>query len=226
MRQPRLLLRINRRKTIPRTTQVTQSTQLPWKTPEVLMTPLYISRTPSEFVLIEPSINSVRLSIKIKQADDIEQILYLNNPDTAKLLARGVTRFLSLRAENFIILRRKPIKSFDISFLITSRNIESMIRLKVVDFIIQFSLPSIYFVDYRNYNCSRISRPISFLFSYYIYIYFLSYRFMEDVDREISEMKLSLNARARIVAESYLTQVKYLTSFSFLFSLTVHQYQN
>lgn len=27
---------------------------------------------------------------------------------------------------------------------------------------------------------------------------------MEDVDKEISEMKLSLNARARIVAESYL----------------------
>ena len=26
--------------------------------------------------------------------------------------------------------------------------------------------------------------------------------FMEDVDKEISEMKLSLNARARIVAES------------------------
>ena len=30
---------------------------------------------------------------------------------------------------------------------------------------------------------------------------------MEDVDREISEMKLSLNARARTVAESYLTAV-------------------
>ena len=30
---------------------------------------------------------------------------------------------------------------------------------------------------------------------------------MEEVDREISEMKLSLNARARIVAESYLTAV-------------------
>ena len=29
-------------------------------------------------------------------------------------------------------------------------------------------------------------------------------RFMEEVDKEISEMKLSLNARARIVAESYL----------------------
>jgi len=32
-------------------------------------------------------------------------------------------------------------------------------------------------------------------------------RFMEEVDKEISEMKLSLNARARIVAESYLTAV-------------------
>jgi len=31
---------------------------------------------------------------------------------------------------------------------------------------------------------------------------------MEDVDREISEMKLSLNARARTVAESYLTAVR------------------
>ena len=33
-------------------------------------------------------------------------------------------------------------------------------------------------------------------------------QFMEEVDKEISEMKLSLNARARIVAESYLTTVR------------------
>ena len=31
---------------------------------------------------------------------------------------------------------------------------------------------------------------------------------MEEVDKEISEMKPSLNARARIVAESYLTAVR------------------
>ncbi len=31
---------------------------------------------------------------------------------------------------------------------------------------------------------------------------------MEEVDKEISEMKLSLNARARVVAESYLTAVR------------------
>ena len=35
-----------------------------------------------------------------------------------------------------------------------------------------------------------------------------SCRFMEEVDKEISEMKLSLNARARVVAEYYLTAVR------------------
>ena len=34
-----------------------------------------------------------------------------------------------------------------------------------------------------------------------------SRRLMEEVDKEISEMKLSLNARARVVAESYLGAV-------------------
>ncbi|WPK24111.1 hypothetical protein PUMCH_001367 [Australozyma saopauloensis] len=29
--------------------------------------------------------------------------------------------------------------------------------------------------------------------------------FMEEVDKEISEMKLFLNARARVIAEAYLT---------------------
>jgi len=71
-----------------------------------------------------------------------------------------------MRAEGFVILRRTPIKGYDISFLITHRNAEEMMKHKLVDFVIQF---------------------------------------MEDVDREISEMKLSLNARARIVAESYLS---------------------
>ena len=36
-------------------------------------------------------------------------------------------------------------------------------------------------------------------------------QFMEEVDKEISEMKLSLNARARIVAESYLSAVRVLS---------------
>jgi actin related protein 2/3 complex subunit 4 len=44
---------------------------------------------------------------------------------------------------------------------------------------------------------------------------------MEDVDREISEMKLSLNARARIVAESYLSTVK-PHSLSLVLSSSIH----
>ncbi|KAG9104378.1 hypothetical protein FRC06_003185 [Ceratobasidium sp. 370] len=122
---------------------------------EVLLNPLVISRSKTEQVFIEPSVNSIRMSIKIKQADDIEQIL-----------CHKFTRFMMMRAENFVILRRKPIPGYDISFLITNFHSETMLKHKLVDFIIQF---------------------------------------MEDVDKEISEMKLSLNARARTVAESYLT---------------------
>ena len=166
---------------------------------EVLLAPLSISRNEGERVLIEGSINSVRMSIKIKQADEIE-----------KILCHKFTRFMMVRAENFVVLRRKPIEvrcawilrpagqspdkglalraplstphraavpwtrrsplqGYDISILITNFHIEQMYKHKLVDFIIQF---------------------------------------MEDVDKEISDMKLSLNARARIVAEEYLKQVR------------------
>lgn len=45
------------------------------KNHELVLRPLMISRNERERVLIEPSINSVRISIAIKQADDIEKIL-------------------------------------------------------------------------------------------------------------------------------------------------------
>ena len=47
------------------------------------------------------------------------------------------TRFLMMRAENFVILRRRPIPGYDISFLITHRNAEEMMKHKLVDFVIQ-----------------------------------------------------------------------------------------
>lgn len=58
-----------------------------------------MSRNENEKVLIEPSVNSIRVSIKIKQADEIENIL-----------VHKFTRFLTQRAEAFFILRRKAIK--------------------------------------------------------------------------------------------------------------------
>ena len=121
---------------------------------ELLLAPLCIARNEKEKVLIEGSINSVRVSIAVKQADEIE-----------KILCHKFMRFMMLRAENFFVLRRKPIDGYDISFLITNFHIEQMYKKKLVDFVIQF---------------------------------------MEEIDKEISEMKLALNARARISAEEFL----------------------
>lgn len=67
--------------------------------PELLLNPLTISRNENERVLVEPSVNSVRVSIRIKQADEIENVL-----------VHKFTRFLTQRAENFFVLRRKPVK--------------------------------------------------------------------------------------------------------------------
>ena len=64
-----------------------------------MLNPLTIARNENEKVLIEPSINSVRVSIRIKQADEIEHVL-----------VHKFTRFLTQRAESFFILRRKAIK--------------------------------------------------------------------------------------------------------------------
>jgi len=123
---------------------------------ELILNPVMISRNAGEKVLIEPSINSVRISICIKQADDLE-----------KLLCKKFVRFLCQRAEHFIILRRKPIEGYDISFLVTNFHTEQFLKHKLVDFIIQF---------------------------------------MEDIDAEISALKISVNARARITAQAFLTE--------------------
>ena len=81
--------------------------------------------------------------------------------------------FMMRRAENFVILRRKKIDGYDISFLITNFHTEEMLRHKLVDFVIHF---------------------------------------MEEIDKEISEMKLSVNSRARICAEEFLKRVSTISS--------------
>ncbi|KAJ0023777.1 hypothetical protein NQD34_003676 [Periophthalmus magnuspinnatus] len=124
---------------------------------ELLLQPVIVSRNEKEKVLIEGSINSVRVSIAVKQADEIE-----------KILCHKFMRFMMMRAENFFILRRKAVEGYDISFLITNFHTEQMYKHKLVDFVIHF---------------------------------------MEEIDKEISEMKLSVNARARIVAEEFLKNV-------------------
>lgn len=60
---------------------------------------MVISRNEKEKVLIETSVNSLRVSIAVKQADEIERIL-----------CHKFMRFMMMRAENFIVLRRKPVE--------------------------------------------------------------------------------------------------------------------
>lgn len=121
---------------------------------EVLLAPLLVCRNEKERVLIETSINSIRVSIGVKQSDEIDKML------CSKFMA-----FMCRRAENFIVLRRKPVDGFDISFLITNFHTEQMFKDKLVDFIISF---------------------------------------MEEIDKEISEQKISLNARARVASEEFM----------------------
>lgn len=122
---------------------------------ELLLNKICICRNADEKCLIEPSVNSVRISVRIKQADELESIL------CAKF-----SSFLCQRAEQFVILRRKPMDGFSLSFLITNVHLEEMYKHKLVDFIITF---------------------------------------LEEIDSEIAKMKISVNARARIVASSFVT---------------------
>jgi hypothetical protein len=121
---------------------------------EVCATPVVIAKNAQERVLIEASTNSLRFSMCIKQSDAIEKIL------VAKFV-----KFMKQRAEEFHILRKKPVPGYDISFLITHEHIENFYARKLVDFIISF---------------------------------------MEEIDKEVNDLKLSINARARITADDFL----------------------
>ncbi|XP_021862534.1 actin-related protein 2/3 complex subunit 4 isoform X1 [Spinacia oleracea] len=124
--------------------------------PELLLNPVMICRNEAEKCLIETSINSLRISLKVKQADELENIL-----------AKKFLRFLSMRAEAFQVLRRKPVQGYDISFLISNFHCEEMQKQRLIDFIVQF---------------------------------------MEDIDKEINELKMSVNTRGRLVATEFLKQ--------------------
>jgi actin related protein 2/3 complex subunit 4 len=94
---------------------------------ELLLTPVVIARDANQQVLIEPSINSTRISIKIKQVDQLEAVL-----------VDRFTRALALRAEEFMILRRKAVDGYSVSFLITHQHIETYKKDELVEFFVMF----------------------------------------------------------------------------------------
>ena len=95
--------------------------------PELLLKPILICRSEHEKCYIEISINSVRVSFKIKQTDQLDS-----------LLIKKYMAFLMQRAEAIGILRRVPIEGFDISFLITNFHCQQYNTQKLIAFIGQF----------------------------------------------------------------------------------------
>jgi len=65
---------------------------------ELLLNPIVIHRSDHEYIMIETSVNSVRISIKVKQLDEMDAIL-----------VKKFSRMLMLRADNFVILRRQAM---------------------------------------------------------------------------------------------------------------------
>jgi len=107
-----------------------------------------------ERVMVEGSINSIRVSIAFRKSDETE-----------KILSKRYMRFLMQRAEDFYILRRKPIEGYDISFLITNFHAEQMFKDKLIKFILDF---------------------------------------IADIDKDVKDMKIQQNNRARLVAKKFL----------------------
>ncbi|KAG2381893.1 hypothetical protein C9374_005685 [Naegleria lovaniensis] len=121
---------------------------------ELLLNPVVISRDKFDKCMIEGSINSVRISLGFKKNDQVEEIIY-----------KRFMHFLMQRAEQFLVLRRKPVEGYDISFLITNFHTEDMFKHKLIDFVISF---------------------------------------MQDINKDINDIKLQFNARSRVVAKKYL----------------------
>ncbi|KAK9822204.1 hypothetical protein WJX81_004183 [Elliptochloris bilobata] len=95
--------------------------------PELLLEPVLICRNTQECALFEASINSVRISLKVRQRDVLEQWL----------VARQMN-FLMDRAEAFRILRRSPVAGYDISFLISAQHCQHFEEGPLVDFLASF----------------------------------------------------------------------------------------
>ena len=78
--------------------------------------------------MVEASINSVRVSIAIKKNQEIEV-----------LLTHMLERFLSLRADKFQIMRKKPaFEEYDFSFLITDEHLVKFKKEEIINFILEF----------------------------------------------------------------------------------------
>ncbi|CAD8147491.1 unnamed protein product [Paramecium octaurelia] len=124
------------------------------KTRQLVLSPIYLCRGEKEKCVIEPSINSTRISFSIKALDEVD-----------KLIGEKFAKYLAVRADYFEILRRKPIPGYDISFLILDSHLEKYSVQGIINFIIDY---------------------------------------VENIDKDLSDIKLNINTQARITAACFV----------------------
>ena len=74
---------------------------------------IVIARSAKEKCLIEGSVNSVRISVKLNKNDQMD-----------KLICGRFTKFFAAKADLFEIIRKEPIEGYDISFLVMAQHLE------------------------------------------------------------------------------------------------------
>ena len=98
--------------------------------PELLLQPHNIVlRGAEEKCLIEPSINSTRISFLFSQGDDLDG-----------LLATSMYKFLGMKADHHLLLRRSPVDSYNISFLVTSELLQQHGPINIILSILKFAV--------------------------------------------------------------------------------------
>lgn len=89
---------------------------------ELLLDPHVIQlKSPPERCLVEPSINSTRVSFLFSRGDEMDD-----------LLAFTTHKFLGMKADHHLLLRRTPVDSYDVSFLVTSELLQRYGPVKIM----------------------------------------------------------------------------------------------
>ncbi|KAL4495455.1 hypothetical protein ABPG73_022500 [Tetrahymena malaccensis] len=96
-------------------------------TKNLVLHPIYLARSDKEKCLVEPSVNSCRISFLLKKNDELDI-----------LIASRFSQYFMVRADQFQILRRKAVTGYDVSFLITNEHLEKFQKKELIQYIIDF----------------------------------------------------------------------------------------
>ncbi len=122
---------------------------------ELLLDPIELRRNEQECIIIERSLNSVRVNVQVRPAQAPKcycyqsQSLYAPHPESTSHVSVQLKRvgdleawlrskriaFIMQRADDIDIIRRKPAPGFDISFLVTARHLQSFDKTALINLI-------------------------------------------------------------------------------------------